>query len=754
MITEGAARAMRTPGLAQAASFATLLTAAIFVTQYFAVDGGFSPWYPPAGIILAWLMVGTWRAAPLVVLVNVGADWLFTDGAREEDLGILVATSAVAVTGYAVAASLLNRLGIGRLDLRALGWFTALGVIAAPAWSSVSASVVAAWADGTSVELTSTNVTFFVGDAIGVMTFAPMLLLLSKARRAPPVSPEVAPDTSHAEAILGAASLVVVPFLATFADADGLFFPLVVAAMVPLVWVALRRDPTWVSVGVCASTTAVSVAARLAPGIDSDALVQIQTIMLVSVLVAAFVTIAHYGSMRRLEALLAARDELAWTATHDPNSGVLNRVGLVLESLARGVRSGTVTAFVAGAGGNDVLGRAAVDRVVTECLERLQGVLPDDAALAVLEPGVVGAILPPDPVSAQALAARGATALSTPIDVEGVLVHAEAGIGMAATDALGEEAVDQAVFALRESRRRHGAAVVFDEELSAKAKADGARLSDLRRALADGRITAHYQPIVRVVDGVIVGAEALARWDDPTRGVIAAGEFVPIAERAGLIGEVGAAVRACVIDLAVDLASRLDLPALTFSFNVSALEFDDDLVGDLIRLTSARGLDPSRLVIEVTETAALPDLARAASVLGALREAGMGVSIDDFGTGHASLSQMTHLPVTEVKIDASFVQGLPGIRDEAVVRTVTALAHDLGFDLVAEGVETPEQLDILVACGVPKVQGYLVARPMSAEAFTEMLGEDPGHSAPGATSARSTTDAFPADQGVRPRPGA
>lgn len=739
---------MRTPGPVQAAIFTALLAAGILVTRYFAVDGGFSPWYPPAGIILAWLIVGTWRSAPLIVLVNVGADWLFTDGAREEEVVVLVITSAVA--GYAVAATLLNRLGIGRLDLRALGWFTALGVIAAPAWSSISASVVAAWADGTPLDLTSDNVTFFVGDAIGVMTFAPMLLLLSKARRAPPVSAEVAPDTSHTEAVLGAASLVVVPFLATFADADGLFFPLVVAAVVPLVWVALRRDPTWVSVGVCASTTAVSVAARLAPGIDGDALVQIQTIMLVSVLVTAFVTIAHYGSMRRLEALLAARDELAWTATHDPTSGALNRAGLVLESLARGVRSGTVTAFVAGAGGNEVLGRAAIDQVVTECLDRLRRVLPDDAALAVLEPGVVGAILPPDPVSAKALAERGGTTLTTPIDVDGVLVHAEAGIGMAATDAVGEEAVDQAVFALRESRRRHGSAVVFDDELGAKARADAARLSDLRRALAEGQITAHYQPIMRVVDGVIVGAEALARWDDPARGLIAAGEFVPIAERAGLIGEVGAAVRAHVVDLAADLASRADLPRLTFSVNVSALEFDDDLVGDLLRLTSARGLDPSRLVIEVTETAALPDLARAASVLGALRAAGIGVSIDDFGTGHASLSQMTHLPVTEVKIDASFVQGLPGIRDEAVVRTVTALAHDLGFDLVAEGVETDEQLAILVACGVPKVQGYLVARPMAAEAFTALLADGAGPSPHGDPPSGATM----VSRSVRPRPGA
>ena len=397
---------MRTPGPAQAVIFATLLTLGVFVTQSFAVDGGPSPWYPPAGIILAWLMVSNWRMVPIVVAVNIGADWLLTDGARQEDLAVLASTSALAAAGYAVAAVLLNRLSTGCLDLRALGWFTALGVIAAPAWSSLSATVVAAGAGGTTIEFTSANVTFFVGDAIGVMTFAPMLLLVAKARQAPPVSSEVAPEASHLEAILGAATLVVVPFLAAFADADGLFFPLLIAAVVPLVWVALRRDPTWVSVGVCASTTAVSAAARLAPGVDSDALVQVQTIMLVSVMVAAFVTIAHYGSMRRLEALLAARDELAWTATHDPQSGALNRAGLVLESLAGGERSGTVAAFYAGAGDDDLLGRAVVDQVLTECLGRLGEALPDDAVLARLESRVIGAILSPDPTSAHALATR------------------------------------------------------------------------------------------------------------------------------------------------------------------------------------------------------------------------------------------------------------------------------------------------------------------------------------------------------------
>ena len=328
-----------------------------------------------------------------------------------------------------------------------------------------------------------------------------------------------------------------------------------------------------------------------------------------------------------------------------------------------------------------------------------------------------------------------------------MLLHAEGGIGVAATAAVGEEAVDQALFALRASRHRQGTMVVFDEALGAEARADGARLSDLRRALRDGEIIAHYQPIARLSDGMIVGAEALARWAHPRRGMVAAGEFVPIAERAGLIAAVGAAVRAHAVDLAAPLLVRLDDPTFTFSVNISALEFGDDLVGDLLWLTDARSLDPSRLVIEVTETAALPDLARAASVLGALRDAGMGVSIDDFGTGHASLSQLTHLPITEVKIDATFVQGLPGIRDEAVVRTVTALANDLGIDLIAEGVETEEQLGILIGCGVPKVQGYLLGRPMSGEALTALLVERSKPPGPG--------PAGPAPRNqFRPRPGA
>ena len=212
---------------------------------------------------------------------------------------------------------------------------------------------------------------------------------------------------------------------------------------------------------------------------------------------------------------------------------------------------------------------------------------------------------------------------------------------------------------------------------------------------------------------------------------------------AGLIAAVGHAVRVEVMRLAVELLPKIPGRSFTFSLNTSALEIEDDLIGELIELTNAYAVDPARLVIEVTETAALPDRSRAVSLLGSLREAGMGVSIDDVGTGHSSLSQMTRLPVTELKIDGSFVQGLPGIRDEAVVRTVTSLAADLGLDLVAEGVETEEQLAILRSCGVPKVQGFLTGRPMTAQALVAVLVSPPG---PGESSSHGGV-------ALRPRPG-
>ena len=274
---------LRTRGPAQSAVFAVLLAAAIAAATFFQVDGGSSPWYPAAGIALAWLILGSWRVAPLVLVVGVGTDFLVTDGVRDQPLGLPLTQTALAVLGYTVVAVALDHLELERLDLRALGWFATLGVIVAPGWSALSAGLAQSWFTNGNPVLSEDSLTLFVGDAIGVITFTPLLLFLAGVPATPDVPHEVRPDTTGLEALLGAMALVAVPFLAAFGEGDGLFFPLLVAVIVPIVWVALRLEPVGVAMGVCLSTTAVSIAARIAPGVDADALIQVQTLMLTSV---------------------------------------------------------------------------------------------------------------------------------------------------------------------------------------------------------------------------------------------------------------------------------------------------------------------------------------------------------------------------------------------------------------------------------------------------------------------------------------
>jgi len=715
-------RPLQRRGVIQTVTFAGLLAIAMCASRFFQIDGGSSPWYPAAGITLAWLLAGSWRVAPLVFATTLVVDWLVTDGARGVPFDLLGARTLAGLVGYVVVATALRRLALVRLDLRSFAWFGALGVIAAPAWSALSASLLDRWYEAGPLVRSVDTYIYFVGDSIGVMTFTPMLLFVAGLWATPAIRSDLEPSTNVVETLLVAFVLVAVPFVAALTHSVTPF-ALLIALMVPILWVALRRDPMDAAVYLCASTTAVSIAAGLSPRTVGLGLVQVQAIMLTSAIVSAFVVTARYSELRRIGSLLSTRDRLNWSVTHDPVSGALNRAGLTQTAVSAAAPPGTVVALDTGAGSdaNRTLGRQVTDELVARSAERLRGALPVDSPVAVLDHDLLAAILPHDPVSLRAVLTRCIDALTPPLEVGGVVVHPELGVGIASTGAVGDSAVDEALFALQESRLRGGQPMTFDDEMHARAAAAAARLSDLRRALDEGEITAYFQPIVRTDDRRIVGVEALARWRHPTRGIIGPDDFVPAAENAGLIAEVGRVVHTAVVRLAAELVPMIHGHPFTFSINTSALELDDAFVTDLIDLTAEHRVDATRLVVEVTESVAIPDRARARTLLARLRDAGMGVSIDDFGTGHSSLSQMTQLPVTELKVDGSFVQGLPGLRDDAVVRTITSLAADLGYDLVAEGVETPEQMGILRSYGVPKVQGYLTGRPMTAQALTAVV---------------------------------
>jgi EAL domain-containing protein (putative c-di-GMP-specific phosphodiesterase class I)/CHASE2 domain-containing sensor protein len=246
-------------------------------------------------------------------------------------------------------------------------------------------------------------------------------------------------------------------------------------------------------------------------------------------------------------------------------------------------------------------------------------------------------------------------------------------------------------------------------------------LADLDAALASGDIWNAYQPKLHLRSGRIVGVEALVRWKHPVHGPLPPDRFIPLLERNGQIAE----LTLRVLEQAIDDALRWDAAGhpLSVSVNVSATLFrDPEALARLQRALIARPLPPERLIVEVTETAAMDDPAAAGAALQSWRALGAKVSIDDYGTGQCSLSYLQNLPASELKIDKSFISDMgSGGRDAIMVRSTVAMAHELGLEVVAEGVEEDGQIERLRAIGCDLVQGYAIARPMDAAALLAFL---------------------------------
>ncbi|HEY4295152.1 MAG TPA: EAL domain-containing protein, partial [Paraburkholderia sp.] len=253
----------------------------------------------------------------------------------------------------------------------------------------------------------------------------------------------------------------------------------------------------------------------------------------------------------------------------------------------------------------------------------------------------------------------------------------------------------------------------------------------LRRALAADELSLVYQPIVDSQDGRTIGAEALLRWYNTELGNVSPGEFIPVAEDAGLIVEIGDWVlaRACA---QVAQWRRTLAPALIVAVNLSPRQFNDGLLQRIERCLSESGLEPAALELEITERLLMSDSDTVLPMLSALSAMGVRISVDDFGTGYSSLSYLKRFPLHNLKIDRSFVAGLPDHRDSiAITQAVVAMAHSLGMNVTAEGVETAEQAAFLRAIDCDKQQGYLYSRPVGASAYARSLC-DPSLSMAGA----------------------
>ncbi|HEY9080983.1 putative bifunctional diguanylate cyclase/phosphodiesterase [Magnetovibrio sp.] len=345
----------------------------------------------------------------------------------------------------------------------------------------------------------------------------------------------------------------------------------------------------------------------------------------------------------------------------------------------------------------------------------------DEADFAVLAEGCR------DESTAPKIAERLRQAITKPMEVAGENLVLTASMGIVA-GAMEEgldatEVIAHAASALSRARRKGpGNYELFDKHMQQRAIARLKMETDLRRAVADGQLALHYQPIVKLDSGEIAGCEALARWRHPERGNIPPAEFIPLAEETGLIDLIGDWVleEACTQHQKWS-DGRADKVDLSVNFSLLQMQRDgvEDRVMDILNKT---GMDPRRLKIEITESIFMEDMDRIKGILSALNDEGIGIAIDDYGTGYSSLSYLKRLPITHLKIDRSFIGDVSSdIAAQAIVQSTLLMAQSLGIEVVAEGIETIDQEALLKVLKAEYGQGYHFWRPISGDDFAALL---------------------------------
>jgi len=323
-------------------------------------------------------------------------------------------------------------------------------------------------------------------------------------------------------------------------------------------------------------------------------------------------------------------------------------------------------------------------------------------------------------VEAEAVAQKILVALNQPYEVQGSMVHSTPSIGIAMfRGALlqAQELLQRADMAMYQAKAQgRNTICFFDPQMQATAAARSALEADIRQGLQRGEFLLHYQPVVDA-SGLVLGAEALVRWMHPQRGMVYPGEFIALAEHNGLILQIGRQVLDAACAQLVHWADQPATRAWTLAVNVSAREFrHPDYVQQVLEALRRTGANPSRLKLELTESLLLHDVEDGIAKMQALRSQGVGFSLDDFGTGYSSLSYLKRLPLDQLKIDQGFVRDvLTDPNDAAIACTIIALAHSLGLEVVAEGVESQGQRKFLLRNGCTRFQGYLFGRPAPAQ---------------------------------------
>jgi diguanylate cyclase (GGDEF)-like protein/PAS domain S-box-containing protein len=390
----------------------------------------------------------------------------------------------------------------------------------------------------------------------------------------------------------------------------------------------------------------------------------------------------------------------------------------------------------------DSLGSLTADRLLVAVAHRLQSCLRATDAVTANAPRSTLARLGGDEFTvliddigevntAVRVAERLRQALQEPFDVDGQQMYTTATVGIVVSGTgynEPEEILRDATTALHRAKAHGGTLELFDPEMRARAVSQLQLETDLRAAIADRAFLVHYQPIVCLRTGSIAGLEALVRWRHPTRGIVNPADFIPAAEDTGMLLDIGRMVltEACRQMAAWRQRFGGDAPRV-MCVNVSCRQFaQTDLITDIERILDETGLDSSALHLEITESAFIGDVRSAHTTLNRLQSLGIEWSIDDFGTGYSSLSYLHRLQAGTVKIDRSFVSRLNHEKRGAeMVSAIVGLAHNFGMDVVAEGVETAEQLACVRQLGSDYAQGFYFSKPIDAAAAEPLIAAQP-----------------------------
>jgi diguanylate cyclase (GGDEF)-like protein/PAS domain S-box-containing protein len=386
---------------------------------------------------------------------------------------------------------------------------------------------------------------------------------------------------------------------------------------------------------------------------------------------------------------------------------------------------------------NDTLGRRVGDELLRQVSLRFRGALRDQDLVARLsgDEFAVGLFDISQHFEASMVAQKLAASLTAPFLIEGHDLRVDASIGISVYPQDGADAetlLRQADIAMARAKQGgdHGQEdasdhVAFYSQDMNQGMQERMRIeSGLRHALGHGQLLLHYQPKYALDSGRIIGAEALVRWQHPERGMVPPAEFIPLAEATGLVVQVGE----WVLEAACAQAQawqRAGIAPFRLAINVAAREFTSALPQRLTAMLKRYELSPAWLELEITESTLMHNIERVIGIMDRITALGVALSLDDFGTGYSSLSYLKRFPIDTLKIDRSFTTGIPSdANDCAIASTIISIARQLNHKVIAEGVETVEQLAFLKSSGCDEVQGYLFSRPLTAEAFEVVLREN------------------------------